>query len=227
MLPFQGSPEMGWELALASALTSLKRPLLGLRLDPLSTTGLAGLLLLSQGSQVPAGIFTFWWPETVPRLLQLCPGFRAQSPHVDRKWDPVLHAHHPRPSPVPGPCGAGDCRAGACSVLGAMGLGFDIHTQGLSSILHLSGAGLGRSLVSTGSPCWEGRHTSPDAPRETSQRLAPYLAPQPYPTPDQPGTAQAPCHLPRRHLWAILEWTWGRPRQLAVIPIKILFQRLQ
>lgn len=77
----------------------------------------------------------FWCPETVPRLLQLGPGFCAQSLHVDRNGVLTFSRPAPRPPPVPGPSGAGEAAVPEPVRARCCGLGFDVHAQGLSSIL--------------------------------------------------------------------------------------------
>ena len=113
------------------------------------------------------------------------------------------HAHHPCPPPIPGPSGAGEAPVPEPVHARCWGLAL-LSTPRGSLPSSSPGAGPGRRLVSTGSPFWEGDTSVQMPPGRPPEGQHLYLSPQPLPTPDQPGTAQALRHPPRSHLWAIL-----------------------
>lgn len=226
---FRGSPEMGWGVGTGfSTYQPQEGPLLGLRLDPCPHNRPSWPAPEPLGSQVPAGIFTSSGGQR--RCPGSCSCVQASVPKAHTLTETgsrPSHAHHPSHLPSQGPVGLERPPCRSLFVLGAAVWALTSTPRGSPpSSTHLwswAGQEPGQHWLAL----LGGRHTSPDAPRETSQRLAPVPGPtapsHPRPARHSPGPTSSTQTPPLGHP----EWTWGRPRQLAVIPIKILFQRLQ
>lgn len=185
-------------------LPASEGPLLGLRLDPCPHNRPSWPAPEPLGSQVPGASS----PLLVARDGAQAPAAvsRLHVPKARTLTEMGSVLLTPTTPAISRPRALWGWRGRRASLLGAWccGLGTDIHTQGSPpSSTHLwswAGQEPGQHWLTL-----LGGDTPVQDAGETSQRLAPV----PWPTaPSHPQTSQAqpqaPCHLPRHHLWAIL-----------------------